>query len=175
MKKIVVFILFAILTLTCIFAENLQFNFHWTINNVKTTTINILPYSGSGTLPQDLDDNYLKDIFPVDNSSLYNVCLIRYVTNEKGTHRIEFSATPMASTLTSDEYPYSLYITYNNGFPVILDVYPGETENSKIITFSVIGSGETTANIYLDAVMTDLDNMYIGEYVSYITIARVSE
>lgn len=175
MKKFVVFILLIIIVTGAVFAENLQFNVHWVINNVKTTTMQVLPYSGSGVLPQDAEDNYLKTIYPLINSTPYNVCLVKYTTNVKGTHKIEFSATPMESELTSEEHPYSLYITYGNGFPVVLDVDPEELDNSKAITFSVIGSGETTANIYLDAVLTDLDEMQIGDYSSTVTISRISE
>ena len=175
MKKIVIFVLLTTLIVYPLFTENLQFNVHWTINNVKVTTIQVLPYSGSGVLPQDEHDTYLKDLTPLLNTVPYNVCLIRYITNVKGTHKLEFSATSMKSALTLEEYPYSLYITYGNGFPIILDIDPEELENSKAITFSVIGSGETTANIYLDAVFTDLDSMLIGEYSSTVTITRVSE
>lgn len=174
MKRLVVFILLTILIMCTLFAENLQFNVHWLVNNIKTTTIQILPYSGTGTLPKE-EDIYIKSIDPTANTVPYNVCLIKYTTNVKGTHKIEFSATPMESTLTSKEHPYSLYITYGNGFPVILNVDPTELDNSKAITFSVIGSGETTADIYLDAVLTDLYEMQIGEYSSTVTISRTSE
>ena len=151
----------------------MQFDFHWVINNIKTTTIEVLPYSGSGTLPQDQDENYLKTITPYLNSVPYNVCLIRYTTNEKGTHKIKFSATPMVNA--TEEFPYSLHITYNNGFPVELDVDPTAQENSKELSFLVVGSGETVANIYLDAVLTSLDDMLIGEYSSTVTIERITE
>ena len=176
MKKVLTILILFVMTLSYIYAssENLQFNVHWVISNIKTTIIQVLPYSGSGSLPQDLNDRYLKEIYPV-NTTPYNVCLIKYTTNVKGTHKIEFSATPMESGLTSEEHPYSLYITYGSGFPVILDVDPAEIENSKAITFSVIGSGETTANIYLDAVLTDIDEMMLGDYTSTVTIARISE
>lgn len=175
MKKTLIVLLLLIMIFSYVFAENLQFSVHWTISNIKTTTMQVLPYSGSGVLPQ-YDDKYLQTINdPKVNTTPYNVCLIKYTTNVKGTHKIEFSATPMESELTSEEYPYSLYITYGNGFPVILDVKPEELVNSKAITFSVIGSGETTANIYLDAVLTDLYEMQIGDYSSTVTIARISE
>ena len=177
MKKVLIVLMLFAITLSYISAssENLQFNVHWVINNVKTITMQVLPYSGSGSLPQDEHDNYLKTLEPLLNTTPYNVCLIRYTTNIKGTHKLEFSATPMESELLSEEHPYSLYITYGNGFPVILDVDPAAVENSKAITFSVIGSGEITANIYLDAVLTDLDAMQVGEYSSTVTIVRVSE
>lgn len=176
MKKVLTVLFLIVMSFSYISAssENLQFNVHWVISNIKTATIQVLPYSGSGSLPQDLDDNYLKTLYPVEVIP-YNVCLIKYTTNIKGTHKIEFSATPMESQLTSEEHPYSLYITYGSGFPVILDVDPNEADNSKALTFSVIGSGETTANIYLDAVLTDLDEMLIGDYTSTVTIARISE
>ena len=177
MKKVIVFILLSIFSLYLFAAStgSMSFNVHWLVNNIKTTTIDVLPYSGEGTLPQDAEDHYLKTIEPLLNSSVYNVCLVRYRTNEKGTHKIEFSATPMVSNDTLEEFGYSLYITYNNGFPVILDVIPGENENAKVITFSVIGSGEVVADIYLDAMMTELDVMDIGDYSSIVTIARISE
>ena len=177
MKKVLIVLMLFAITLSYISAssENLQFNVHWVINNVKTISMQVLPYSGSGSLPQDEHNNYLKTLEPLLNTTPYNVCLIRYITNIKGTHKIEFSATPMESTLTLEEHPYSLYITYGSGFPVILDVDPVEVDNSKAITFSVIGSGETTANIYLDAVLTDLDEMLIGEYSSTVTLERISE
>ena len=177
MKKVLTILLLFVISFSYIFAssENLQFNVHWVINNVKTINMQVLPYSGSGSLPQDEHNKYLKTLEPLINSTPYNVCLIKYTTNIKGTHKLEFSATPMESELTSEEHPYSLYITYGSGFPVILDVDPISVENSKAITFSVIGSGETTANIYLDAVLTDLDEMLIGEYSSTVTISRVSE
>ena len=176
MRKLltVLFLIVVLFSYISASSENLQFNVHWVISNIKTTTIQVLPYSGSGSLPQDLDDNYLKALYPVEVAP-YNVCLIKYTTNIKGTHKIEFSATPMESQLTSEEHPYSLYITYGSGFPVILDVDPSESDNSKALTFSVIGSGETTANIYLDAVLTDIDEMMLGEYSSTVTIARISE
>ena len=176
MKKVLTVLFLIVMSFSYISAssENLQFNVHWVISNIKTATIQVLPYSGSGSLPQDLDDNYLKTLYPVEITP-YNVCLIKYTTNIKGTHKIEFSATPMESQLTFEEHPYSLYITYGSGFPVILDVDPNEADNSKALTFSVIGSGETTANIYLDAVLTDLDEMLIGDYTSTVTIARISE
>lgn len=177
MKKLLTILFVFVLMISYAFAssENLQFSVHWIINNVKTITMQVLPYSGSGSLPQDEHNNYLKTLEPLINSTPYNVCLIKYTTNIKGTHKLEFSATPMESELTSEEHPYSLYITYGSGFPVILDVDPEEVENSKAITFSVIGSGETTANIYLDAVLTDLDEMLEGDYSSTVTIMRVSE
>ena len=120
MKKVLTILMLFVMTLSYIYAssENLQFNVHWVISNIKTTTIQVLQYSGSGSLPQDLNDRYLQEIYPV-NTTPYNVCLIKYTTNVKGTHKLEFSATPMESHLTSEEYPYSLYITYGNGFPVI--------------------------------------------------------
>jgi len=176
MKKVLTILMLFVMALSYIYAssENIQFNVHWVISNIKTTTIQVLPYSGSGSLPQDLNDRYLKEIYPVDTTPC-NVCLIKYTTNVKGTHKLEFSATPMESQLTSEEHPYSLYITYGSGFPVILYVDPSESDNSKALTFSVIGSGETTANIYLDAVLTDIDEMMIGDYISTVTIARISE
>lgn len=177
MKKVIVFILLIILPL-CLFATssgNMNFNVHWTVNNIKTTTIDVLSYNGAGALPQDLEEHYLKDMEPLLNSSVYNVCLVRYRTNEKGTHKLEFSATPMTNKDTLEEFPYSLYITYNNGFPVILDIIPEEIDNTKVITFSVIGSGETIADIYLDAMFIGLDVMEIGEYSSIVTIARIAE
>lgn len=175
MKKLLTVLVLLLMIFSYVFAENLKFNVHWVISNIKTTTIQVLPYNGSGVLPQDVDEHYLTVIDPRGNTVPYNVCLIRYTTNVKGTHKIEFSATPMESELTFEEHPYSLYITYGNGFPVILDVNPNEVDNSKALTFSVIGSGETVANIYLDAVITDLDEMQIGDYTSTVTIARVSE
>lgn len=177
MKKVLIITLLFIMVFSYTFAssENLQFNVHWVINNVKTISMQVLPYNGSGSLPQDEHNNYLKTLEPLINSTPYNVCLIKYITNIKGTHKLEFSATPMESELTLEEHPYSLYITYGSGFPVILDVDPSEVENSKAITFSVIGSGETTANIYLDAVLTDLDEMQLGMYSSTVTIERISE
>lgn len=177
MKKLLTILFVFVLMISYAFAssENLQFNVHWVINNVKTINMQVLPYSGSGSLPQDEHNNYLKTLEPLINSTPYNVCLIKYTTNIKGTHKLEFSATPMESEFTLEEHPYSLYITYGSGFPVILDVDPVEVDNSKAITFSVIGSGETTANIYLDAVLTDLDEMLIGEYSSTVTIERISE
>ena len=176
MRKLLTVLFLIVVSFSYISAssENIQFNVHWVISNIKTATLQVLPYSGSGSLPQDLDDNYLKALYPVEVTP-YNVCLIKYTTNIKGTHKIEFSATPMESQLTSEEHPYSLYITYGSGFPVILDVDPSEVENSKALTFSVIGSGETTANIYLDAVLTDIDEMMLGDYTSTVTIARISE
>ena len=175
MKKLLTVLVLLLMIFSYVSAENIQFNVHWVVSNIKTTTMQILPYSGSGTLPQDLDEHYLTVIDPRGNTIPYNVCLIKYITNVKGTHKLEFSATPMESELTSDEHPYSLYITYGNGFPVILDVNPNESDNSKALTFSVIGSGETVANIYLDAVITDFDEMQIGDYSSTVTIARISE
>ena len=177
MKKVltVLFLLVMVFSYTFASSENLQFNVHWIINNVKTINMQVLPYSGSGSLPQDEHNNYLKTLEPLINTIPYNVCLIKYTTNIKGTHKLEFFATPMENELTLEEHPYSLYITYGSGFPVILDVDPDEAENSKAITFSVIGSGETTANIYLDAVLTDLDEMIAGDYSSTVTIMRVSE
>ena len=154
---------------------NINFNVHWVVNNIKTTEMYVVPYSGSGSLPQDMDDNYLKDISPADNSTLCNVCLIKYITNVKGTHRIEFSATPMRKSDGPELHPYELYITYGNGFPSILDVDPNEDNNTKVVQFTVIGSGETVAKIYLDAVLTDFDEMIKGDYYSMVTIARVSE
>ena len=177
MKKaiIVVFIIFQVLSIFALSSGNMDFDVHWNIINPAVTTISILPYSGSGTLPQDQEGNYLKTITPADNSTMYNVCLIRYRTNEKGTHKISFSATPMTNTLTSAEHPYTLYITYGNGFPIGLSVDPEEAVNEEEIIFTVIGTGQTTANIHLDAAITDLDLMVPGEYESTITITRVTE
>ena len=177
MKKVVAFILLIILPL-CLFATssgNMNFNVHWIINNIKTTIIEVFPYNGSGVLPQDAEEHYLKTIEPLNNSSIYNICLVKYITNEKGTHKLGISATPMVNSETSEEHPYSLYITYNNGFPVELDIDPEEIENSKTITFSVIGAGENVVNIYLDAMITDLDAMVAGQYSSIVTIARIAE
>ena len=177
--KIFVFIVLLFVCLQSLSAsssENLNFNVHWYVDNTKVTTISILPYSGQGTLPQDEHDVYLKEIVPLNNSSLYNVCLVKYETNEKGTHKIQFSATPFVKEQNnSEQYAYSLYITYNNGFPVILDVDPNEQDNSKLLTFSVIGVGKITANIYLDAVLTDFNEMLVGDYSSTVTITRYSE
>ena len=123
---------FSIILLFSSFAAdsgNLQFNYHWTINNDKYTTITILPYSGSGSLPQDQQERYTTSIAPEDESSLYPVCMIKYVTNVNGTHYIRFSATPLVSAATSSAVPYSLHISYNDSFDVILDVKPEEQEN----------------------------------------------
>lgn len=154
---------------------NINFNVHWVVNNIKTTTIEVVPYSGTGVLPQDTDERYLKDLIPESNSTLCNICLVKYTTNVKGTHRIEFSATPMKKTDGPNLHPYDLYITYGNGFPSILDVDPNEDDNIKVVQFTVIGSGETIAKIYLDAVITDFDEMVRGDYFSMVTIARISE
>ena len=169
---------FSIIALFSLFAAstgNLQFNYHWNVVNVKVTTITILPYSGSGALPQDQQDRYVVDIAPDDEAALYHICLIKYVTNEKGTHKVQFSATPLVNNSTLDELPYSLHITYNNSFDVILAVDPEEDDNSKMIEFGVIGSGETTVNIYLDAMLTALGIMESGEYSSVVTIVRITE
>lgn len=178
MKKIFLILLF-IMIFSYIFAAvdsgNINFNVHWVVSNIKTATIDVVPYSGSGTLPQDTDEHYLKDITADDNSTIYNVCLVKYTTNVKGTHRIEFSATPMKKTDGPELYPYDLYITYGNGFPSILDVDPNDDDNTKVVQFTVIGSGETIAKIYLDAVITDFDEMVKGDYFSIVTIARISE
>ena len=177
MKKVIVilFAIFQMLNIYAVTSGNLDFDIHWNVITPANTTITVLPYSGSGTLPQDQENNYLKTIIPADNSTMINVCLVRYRTNEKGTHKIRFYATPMTSTLTSAEHPYTLYITYGNGFPIGLSVDPEESENYEDIVFSVIGIGQTTANIHLDATITDLDNMAPGEYESTVTIVRITE
>lgn len=179
MKKVLIVLVLFIMVFSYISASvdsgNVNFNVHWVVSNIKTTTIYVVPYSGTGTLPQDMDEHYLKDIAPNSNSTLCNVCLIKYVTNVKGTHKIEFSATPMKKSDGSKLHAYDLYITYGNGFPSILDVDPNEDDNSKLVQFTVIGSGETTAKIYLDAVLTDWDEMFKGDYSSLVTIARITE
>lgn len=179
MKKVFIVSLLLLMSFSYIFAAvdsgNLNFNVHWVVSNIKITTIDVVPYSGSGTLPQDTDEHYLKDIIVDSNSTIYNVCLVKYTTNVKGTHRIEFSATPMKKTDGLDLHPYDLYITYGNGFPSILDVDPNEDDNTRVVQFTVIGSGETIANIYIDAVITDFDDMVKGDYFSVVTIARISE
>lgn len=179
MKKVLTILFLFTMVFSYIFAAvdsgNLNFNVHWVVNNIKTTTIDVVPYSGSGTLPQDINEHYLKDIIADSNSTIYNVCLVKYTTNVKGTHRIEFSATPMKKTDGPELHPYDLYITYGNGFPSILDVDPNSDDNTKVVQFTVIGSGETIAKIYIDAVITDFDNMVKGDYFSVVTIARISE
>lgn len=177
MKKLIGLLLFLLfsLSLYAVSTGNMQFNVHWNIVNIKTTTLTILPYSGSGTLPQDLDENYLQSFTPNSNSALNNVCQIKYATNVKGTHKIEFSATPLTKTDTLDEYPYSLHITTENEYPVELDVDPEALDNSKLISFIVIGAGETTVIIRLDAVITAFNIMQIGDYNSYITITDTTE
>lgn len=179
MKKVLIILFFFAVVFSYIFASvdsgSVSFNIHWVVNNVKTTTIDVIPYSGSGVLPQDIDEHYLKDISANDNSTLCNICLVKYTTNVKGTHKIEFSATPMKKTDGPELHPYELYITYGNGFPSIIDVDPNEDDNSKLVQFTVIGSGETVAKIYLDAVLTDWNEMVKGDYFSLVTIARISE
>ena len=179
MKKVLTILFLFTMVFSYIFASvdsgNLNFNVHWVVNNIKTTTIDVVPYSGSGTLPQDINEHYLKDIIADNNSTIYNVCLVKYTTNVKGTHRIEFSATPMKKTDGPELHPYDLYITYGNGFPSILDVDPNDDDNTKVVQFTVIGSGETIAKIYIDAVITDFDDMVKGDYFSVVTIARISE
>lgn len=179
MKKVLTIIFLLTVVFSYIFAAvdsgNINFNVHWVVSNIKTTTIDVVPYSDSGTLPRDTDEHYLKDLIPESNSTLCNVCLVKYTTNIKGTHRIEFSATPMKKTDGPELHPYDLYITYGNGFPSILDVDPNEDDNTKVVQFTVIGSGETIAKIYLDAVITDFDEMVKGDYFSVVTIARISE
>ena len=167
--------LFFSLNVFAVTSGNLDFDVHWNVINPPNTTISILPYSGSGTLPQDLEGNYLKSITAEDNSSLYNVCLVRYSTNEKGTHRIRFSATPLTNKRTSTEHPYTLHITYGNGFPIGLTVDPEEPINTEDIIFTVIGTGMTIANIHLDATITDFANMATGEYESTVTVMRITE
>ena len=177
MKKLFVIILVLIL-MPIAFATSsgsMNFNVHWAINNIITTTMEILPYSGSGTLPTDEHDNYVASIIPLDDSSMYAVCLVKYTTNKKGTHKIEFSATPMENTQTSAQHPYTLCITYNSGFPVELAVNPAELENSKQLVFTVFGSGDTIANIFLDAVLTGLDLMEAGNYSSTVTVTEITE
>ena len=163
------------LNIFAVSSGNMDFSVKWNVINPANTTITILPYSGSGTLPQDQENNYLKTITPTDNQTMYNICLVRYRTNEKGTHRIGFTATPMTNTSTLEEHPYTLYITYGNGFPIGLSVDPEEAINTEEIMFTVIGTGQTTANIHLDAVITNLDNMEPGEYESTVTIMRITE
>lgn len=179
MKKVLTILFLLTMVFSYVFAAvdsgNINFNVHWVVNNIKTTTIEVVPYSGTGTLPQDTDEHYLKDLIPESNSTLCNICLVKYTTNVKGTHKIEFSATPMKKTDGPELHPYDLYITYGNGFPSILDVDPNENDNTKVVQFTVIGSGETIAKIYLDAVITDFDEMVKGDYFSIVTIARISE
>lgn len=179
MKKVLTILFLFTMVFSYIFASvdsgNLNFNVHWVVNNIKTTIIDVVPYSGSGTLPQDINKHYLKDIIADNNSTIYNVCLVKYTTNVKGTHRIEFSATPMKKVDGPELHPYDLYITYGNGFPSILDVDPNDDDNTKVVQFTVIGSGETVAKIYIDAVITDFDDMVKGDYFSVVTIARISE
>ena len=178
MKKVltILFLLTMVFSyVSAVDSGNINFNVHWVVNNIKTTTIEVVPYSGTGVLPQDTDEHYLKDLIPESNSTLCNICLVKYTTNVKGTHRIEFSATPMKKTDGPNLHPYDLYITYGNGFPSILDVDPNEDDNIKVVQFTVIGSGETIAKIYLDAVITDFDEMVRGDYFSMVTIARISE
>lgn len=179
MKKVLTILFLLTMVFSYVFAAvdsgNINFNVHWVVNNIKTTTIEVVPYSGIGILPQDTDEHYLKDLIPESNSTLCNICLVKYTTNVKGTHRIEFSATPMKKTDGPNLHPYDLYITYGNGFPSILDVDPNEDNNTKVVQFTVIGSGETIAKIYLDAVITDFDEMVRGDYFSMVTIARISE
>ena len=178
MKKVltILFLLTMVFSyVSAVDSGNINFNVHWVVNNIKTTTIEVVPYSGTGVLPQDTDEHYLKDLIPESNSTLCNICLVKYTTNVKGTHRIEFSATPMKKTDGPNLHPYDLYITYGNGFPSILDVDPNEDDNTKVVQFTVIGSGETIAKIYLDAVITDFDEMVRGDYFSMVTIARISE
>lgn len=179
MKKVLTILFLLTMVFSYVFAAvdsgNINFNVHWVINNIKITTIEVVPYSGTGELPQDTDEHYLRDITSEDDSTLHNVCLVKYVTNVKGTHRIEFSATPMKKADGPELHSYELYITYGNGFPSIIDVDPNEDNNSKLVQFTVIGSGETVAKIYLDAKISDWAMMVIGEYFSIVTITRISE
>lgn len=176
MKKLIGLLLFLLfsLSLYAVSTGNIQFNVHWNINNIKTTTITLLPYSGSGVLPEDQQGRKLQGIVPDSESALYNVCLIKYTTNEKGTHKVAFSATPLVNTDTLDEEPYKLYITYSNSFPVELEVNPQDPDNSKSIDFVVYGAGDTTIKIYLDAMITNYLTMAIGDYSSVISIERIS-
>ena len=174
MKKLILFITFLMISLSvfAVSTGNIQFNVHWNVINIKTTTINILPYSGSGTLPQDQQERYLT---PDSDSVLYNVCLVKYKTNEKGPHKVLFSATPLVNNETHQEVPYNLYITYKNSIPVELDVNPEDPDNSEAIEFYIIGSGDTIVNIYLDAKITAYKTMALGDYSSVVTIERITE
>ena len=177
MKKIVIVLLMAFVMLNVFSSSSgsISFDVHWSTTNPANTIISILPYSGSGTLPQDNERNYLKSVSPSDNSSTYNICLIKYKTNEKGIHKLRFSATPMIDTSNSEVHPYVLYITYGNGFPTEIMVGQDDKPNYEEIVFSAIGSGETTADFYLKAAFTDFNNMEIGGYSSTVTIMRISE
>ena len=177
MKKLIVALLF-ILLMTLVFAENLgdmRFNVHWSITNVITTTITILPYSGTGTLPKDEQNNYQVGLSPSDDVTPYGVCLIKYISNKKGSHRLEISATPMMNKSTSEEHQYSLWITFNNEYPWKVIVDPNNAENSYDIDFVIVGTGHKTYNIYLDAVLTGLDEMVVGEYTSTLTLMEITE
>ena len=178
-KKITLLsIFFLVIALPCLFASSETFGFDilWRHFVSASTTVQILEYDASGSLP-DNEKNLESD------SSVQNVALLRYTSNEGGIHTLSYKATTLKTDDNSSHVGYQLFFDYEGRVVSILvgddlgTTYPEEYHSAKTTKKIPFGSASSiVSDIFIRAILTDYDAMRASStYRSTVTIERITE
>ncbi len=172
---------FFMICMSSLYAESYRFSIVWEKVIASQTTMSIVNYD---------DDTALTTKQLQQVSSTQNVARIQYKSNEGGTHKLVFKATPLASDSDSTAYKYNLFFNYTESGvtnQTILEVgnvkgttYPTGIREGTAYTEMNFGQGgddglTNPRYIYIQAEATQLNSMKTGvQYSSTITIERVT-
>ena len=175
MKRSILVVFILVLTVSfsqAVFASLLDFKVVWVVNTEESSRLDILQYSNSAAW-EDFDGEgiSLKEVTPVNDTALANICRVRFTTNKGGRRVLTFSATPLENTQdNTDKVGYTLALS-NEGNLQFLEVGTAQAQSStSVVVYMPFTSGYTFADVLMDAVFSSLDEMVAGNYVSTVTV-----
>lgn len=164
-------VLFACLS-QAVFASLLDFKVVWVVNTEESSRLDILQYSNSAAW-EDFDGEgiSLKEVTPVNDTALANICRVRFTTNKGGRRVLTFSATPLENTQdNTDKVGYTLALS-NEGNLQFLEVGTAQAQSAtSVVIYMPFTSGFSFSDVLVDAVFSSLDDMVAGNYVSTVTV-----
>ena len=170
-SKLVVFMLVLTVSFSMgVFASLIDFSVVWLVENQEQSRVDILKYDTPA--PWDSFDPLdpsakIKVLDVVNNTYLADVCRIRFTSNQGGMHRLGIGSTPLTDNVNSYGFNLALSCDGNVDFLEI----PDNASNSVSVSFYLpYSAGFTYKDIFMDAVLTDLDAMTPGTFSATITI-----
>ena len=100
-------------------------------------------------------------------TNLAEVCRIRFTSNKGGMHIVRIGSTPLTDNVNSYGYNLSLSCDGNVEYLEI----PDDASSSVPVSFYLpYSAGFTYKDIFMDAVLSELDSMTPGTFKATVTI-----
>ena len=168
---LVVFILVLILSVSPgVFASLMDFSVVWRVENQEQSLVDILnyetptPWSSFDPLDPSVK---IKQLDVVNDTYLAEVCRIRFTSNKGGMHIVRIGSTPLTDNVNSYGYNLSLSCDGNVEFLEI----PDDASSSVPVSFYLpYSAGFTYKDIFMDAILSELDSMTPGTFKATVTI-----